>query len=66
MVYTKFRVLNIIYKFVVDFFLFEVFRFPNTCCKFIGSEIQNFEFLNDLECSLCSYQSFFSFSKVFI
>jgi len=52
MVYTKVVVLNTIYNFVVEnFFNLKSFRVTNMCFKFIDFEIQNLEFINDLECS---------------
>ena len=51
MVYTKIAVLDTIYNFIVEIFYLKSFRAPNICSKFIDFEIQNLEFLIDLECS---------------
>jgi hypothetical protein len=47
----KVMVLNTIYRFIVEFFYLKLFRVPNMCYEFIDFEIQNLEFLNDLEYS---------------
>jgi hypothetical protein len=48
MIYTKVVVHKTIYNFIVEFFYLNSFR--NMCFKFIDFEIQNLEFLNNLEC----------------
>jgi len=48
----KVIVLNTIYSFIDEkFFYLKLFSVPNLCYKFTDVEIQNLEFLNDLECS---------------